>query len=421
MLPPAKSMVSEIVSPPDNVKSVGSELILSPEKIAGPVLLNRWRSFWAMRRIRWHLFKLILGQIRNPVKAIRAMHRLIKIRRQYLGDAPFSKVAQVDGRYYYEYNTPGWPSQAYDDYHLTELNRIAPFQHQPFAFKNVIVAITKKCALRCEHCFEWDALNGKEKLTVANLLAIVRQFQELGVGQMQFSGGEPLLRLPALTTILQTAQPGTDFWVITSGHLLTLENARTLKQAGLTGVTISLDHTNPLLHNQFRGFAEAYDWVEKAAANAGRVGLVIGLSLCATKAFVTEENLMQYAQLASRLGAAFIQVLEPRAVGHYAGQPVGLSTAQQKMLEDFYTKLNYQPAFQHLPLVVYYDYQRRRAGCAAAADRHVYVDTDGQLHACPFCQKSAGSALEPDIKSSLNNLRQAGCPVMPLSSDARVS
>ncbi|MDB5264071.1 MAG: hypothetical protein JWQ14_3354 [Adhaeribacter sp.] len=139
--------------------------------------------------------------------------------------------------------------------------------------------------------------------------------------------------------------------------------------------------------------------------------MVVGLSLCATKAFVTEENLMTYARLASRLGAAFIQVLEPKAVGHYAGLPVGLPATQQKILEDFYLKLNYQAAYRHLPLVVYYDYQRRRAGCAAAADRHVYVDTDGQLHACPFCQKPAGSALEGNLENTLQNIRKAGCPV----------
>jgi len=304
------------------------------------------------------------------------------------------------------------PSQAFDDYHLAELNRIAPFRHQPFGFKYVIIAITKKCALRCEHCFEWDALNQKEKVTVADLQAMVQQFQELGLAQLQFSGGEPLLRMPALLSILQTARPGTDFWVITSGHLLTLENVCALKQAGLTGVTISLDHINPHLHNQFRGFADAYDWVEIATANASQAGLIIGLSLCATKAFVTEENLMQYAQLARRLGAAFIQLLEPKAVGHYAEQVVGLPVAQQKILEEFYQKLNYDPAYQHLPMVVYYDYQRRRAGCAGAADRHVYVDTNGQLHACPFCQKPAGSVLDNDLKHTLHNLRQAGCPVL---------
>ena len=406
---PANNLVPEILIIPENISS---ETISSPNIKIKPVILNRWQSFWVMRRIRWHLFKLIIGKISNPIKAIRAMRQLIKIRRSYLGDFALTKVAKVDGRYYYEYNTPGWPSQAYDEYHLAEINRVTPFRHKPFAFKNVIVAITKKCALRCEHCFEWEALNGKEKLTTPNLQAIVYKFQEQGVGQLQFSGGEPLLRMPALLTILKTAKPGTDFWVITSGHHFTLKNARALKQAGLTGVTISLDHVNPNLHNHFRGFAEAYDWVEKAAANASQVGLVIGLSLCATKTFVTTENLLQYAQLAGRLGAAFIQLLEPKAVGHYAGQDVSLPPAQQKLLEEFYLNLNYKPAYQHLPMVVYYDYQRRQAGCAAAADRHVYVDTDGQLHACPFCQKPAGSALELDITNYLSNLRQGGCPVM---------
>jgi sulfatase maturation enzyme AslB (radical SAM superfamily) len=245
MPPPAENIVPEMSRQTLNPASAGSLPVLGPEISAGPVMLGPWQSFWVIRRIRWHLLKLIMGKIRNPVKAIQAMRSLIRLRRQYLGDAPFIKVAKIDGRYYYEYNTPGWPSTAYDDYHLGELNRVIAFRHQPFGFKNVVVAITKKCAMRCAHCFEWEALNGKEKLTVADLAAIVRQFQELGVGQLQFSGGEPILRMPALLTLLQTARPGTDFWVITSGHLLTLENARALKQAGLTGVTISLDHVNP--------------------------------------------------------------------------------------------------------------------------------------------------------------------------------
>lgn len=385
--------------------------VIKEESFINPVMLNRWQSFWVMRRIRGYLFWLIFKQVQNPIKAIWAIRQLIKVRRNYLGDFAFKKVARVGKRYFYEYNTPGWPSQAFDDYHLVELNRLIPLQDRPNYFKNVIIAITKKCALRCEHCFEWDALNGKEKLTTANLIKMVGQFQTQGVGQLQFSGGEPLLRLPTLLTLLQTASPGTDFWVLTSGHLLTLENAQALKEAGLTGITISLDHAEPTRHNQFRGFPDAYAWVEKAAAHANQVGLVVGFSLCATQAFVSEKNLLAYAQLVSRLGGVFIQVLEPKAVGHYAGQAVGLPVAQRQMLENFYTLLNSHPDYHHLPMVVYYDYQRRRAGCSGAADRHVYVDTDGQLHACPFCQKPAGNLLENDSTNMFNNLRQAGCPV----------
>ncbi len=365
-----------------------------------------------MGRIRWHLFLLIAGRLHHPLKAMQAMRTLIQTRRKFLGDSALSKVVKVGERYYYEYNTPGWPSQAFDAYHLAELSRIAPIQEKPFYLKNVIVAVTKKCALRCEHCFEWDALNGKETLTVANLQKIVQQFQDLGVGQLQFSGGEPLLRMPALLTLLKTAQPSTDFWVLTSGHLLTLANAQSLKEAGLTGVTISLDHVDPKIHNQFRGFAAAYDWVVEAANNAHQVGLVVALSLCATKSFISEENLFRYAELARQLGAAFIQVLEPRPVGHYTGQEVAITIEQQKLLEEFYTNLNYHPAFQHLPMVVYYDFQRRRAGCAAAADRHVYVDTDGRLHACPFCQKPTGKFQINDFQATLASLRLGGCPVV---------
>ncbi|MDB5264070.1 MAG: hypothetical protein JWQ14_3353 [Adhaeribacter sp.] len=46
---------------------------LPPEIVPQPIVLSCWRSFYIIRRIRWHLFKLILGQIRDPVKAIRAM------------------------------------------------------------------------------------------------------------------------------------------------------------------------------------------------------------------------------------------------------------------------------------------------------------------------------------------------------------
>ena len=99
-------------------------------------------------------------------------------------------------------------------------------------------------------------------------------------------------------------------------------------------------------------------------------------------------------------------------MGHYAGQAVGLPVAQQKILAEFYQKLNYDSVYRHLPMVVYYDYQRRRAVCAGAADRHVYVDTDGQLHACSLWRKPADSVLDNDLKNTLHNLRQAGCLVM---------
>ncbi|GAB3528935.1 hypothetical protein GCM10027443_07470 [Pontibacter brevis] len=119
---------------------------------------------------------------------------------------------------------------------------------------------------------------------------------------------------------------------------------------------------------------------------------------------------MAYVELAHKLGAAFVQVLEPRAVGHYVGQEVTLSPAQQQLLTAFYEKLNKDPKYQHLPILVYHEYHRRRAACTGAADRYVYVDTDGQLHACTFCRKASGCAFGANLEEDLLRLRQAGCP-----------
>lgn len=375
-----------------------------------PVMLGRGQSAIALFRIRLRLAWLALRHIPNPLKALRALRQLAKTRRYYMGDYALRKVAKSGGRYFYDLNTPGWPSLAFDQYHLAELNRIEPFQEKPLALKVLLLAITKKCALQCEHCFEWDALNGKEKLSMENLKTVIRKFQANGVAQVQFSGGEPLLRMPAMLELLASAAPGTDFWVITSGHRLTPENALALHNAGLTGVTISLDHFTPHLHNQFRGFAGAFEWVEQAAANARKAGLLISLSLCATRSFTTEDNLMAYMRLAHKLGASFVQVLEPKAVGHYTGQEVGLTAAQQQLLDAFYVKMNYDSRYHHLPVLVYHEYHRRRAGCTGAADRYVYVDTDGELHACPFCRKTFGSAYGTDLDNDLLRLRQQGCP-----------
>jgi MoaA/NifB/PqqE/SkfB family radical SAM enzyme len=380
------------------------------EKLIAPVILPKWKSEVALLCIRLCVAKLAFGHIPNPLKALRALQQLEKTRRHYMGDYRLRKVTKAGGRYFFDLNTPGWPSLAFDQYHLAELNRIEPFQDKPLYLKVLLLAITKKCALQCAHCFEWDALNGKEKLSIENLKTIIHKFQANGVAQVQFSGGEPLLRMPAMLEVMGAAAPGTDFWVITSGHRLTPEAACTLRQAGLTGVTISLDNINPHLHNEFRGFAGAYEWVEQAAANARNAGLLISLSLCATRSFTTEENLMAYAQLAQKLGASFVQVLEPKAVGHFVGQEVSLTVAQQQLLDQFYLKLNYDPKYHHLPIIVYHEYHRRRAGCTGAADRYIYIDTDGELHACPFCRKASGSAFGADLNLDLQRLRQAGCP-----------
>ena len=352
---------------------------------------------------------LVLKLLRSPRKMWQALTRLRAQRRQYFGEFVPRKMAYVAGRYYRGYHSPGWPSPAYHAYVATALNRIVPFRPQQNTLTMVFLAITKKCPLACEHCFEWEALNQKEKLTLPDLHALVRTFQDQGVTQIFFSGGEPMLRVHDLLEVLPAARPGTDFWVITSGFNFTRQNAEKLKQAGLTGVSISLDHYLPERHNAFRGSDNAFEHAVQAAAHAQQAGLVVNLAVCVTREFTTGRHLLRYAALARRLGVAFIQLLEPRAVGHYAAQDVALSKSQLSLLDAFYERLNFHPAYHDWPLVTYYGYHQRRLGCSGAADRFLYVDTDGDVHACPFCQKKSGSALTDSLNDALAAVRTNGC------------
>ncbi|MBF9221078.1 radical SAM protein [Hymenobacter ruricola] len=357
--------------------------------------------------------RLLWRFLRTPARLKLAAARIKELKQVYYGNLKVRKVAHVAGRYFREYQTPGWPSAAYDAYIATTVNRLVPFRGDADTLNLVFLAITKKCPLACDHCFEWDALNQKETLTRAHIQELVAQFQARHVSQIFFSGGEPMLRVNDLVAVVAAARPGTDFWVFTSGFNFTRANARRLKQAGFTGASISLDHHEQARHNAFRGSPDAFRNAMQAATYASEVGLVVNLALCATREFTTEANLLAYARLARQLGVAFIQVLEPRAVGHYAGQNVDLSPAQLALLEDFYLKMTFGPDYLDWPLVHYYGYHQRRMGCGGAADRFLYVDTDGDLHACPFCQKKSGSALCGGKGGSLDDalaaLKTRGC------------
>ena len=230
------------------------------------------------------------------------------------------------------------------------------------------------------------------------------------MAQLFLSGGEPLRRFEELVGLVAAASPEADVWILTTGHRLTAERAARLRAAGLTGVALSLDDWDAARHDRFRGVRGAFAWVERAAEHARAAGLVVALSLCPTREFISPENLRAYARTAQRLGASFVQILETKAVVHYAGRDVELSEGQRRLLEELFDRMNADPACRDLPAVSYADYSTRRLGCHGAGDRHLYVDTDGALHPCPFCRAPAGHALDGDFDGALARLQSAGCP-----------
>jgi cyclic pyranopterin phosphate synthase len=112
------------------------------------------------------------------------------------------------------------------------------------------VSVTDRCNLRCSYCMPAEGLDWlprPELLTddeLARLIAIA--VQRLGVTEVRFTGGEPLLRRGLATIVARTAalRPRPEISLTTNGIGLA-RLAGPLHQAGLDRLNVSLDTLSP--------------------------------------------------------------------------------------------------------------------------------------------------------------------------------
>jgi MoaA/NifB/PqqE/SkfB family radical SAM enzyme len=377
-----------------------------------PVLLWGKRAAWIRRRLHFNILKIMLREQRNPLKALGSLRQLIAFRRKQQGLERIFKFVKSDDRYFWSSEVPGFPSNQLAQVLRSELARqsngsVPNGRRQPLL--TLIWGITNRCPLNCSHCYDWENIDAKDNLNLGQLLEVLRRLEAEGIRHIQFSGGEPLARFDDLAVLLREASKKMDCWMLTSGFGLTAEKAQALKQAGLLGANISLDHWNPAKHNAFRRNDHSFEWVKKAVRNCREAGLMVSLSLCATREFVNQENLMAYAMLAREWGVHFIRILEPRAVGSFAGQEVHLSGESITTISAFFRQLNSDPNFRQFPIVNFFGYHQREIGCMGAGNRYVYIDAKAEVHACPFCRGSKGNVLKAPFDETLAAIRETGC------------
>jgi MoaA/NifB/PqqE/SkfB family radical SAM enzyme len=368
-----------------------------------------WKKAIIERCVRLHILWIALSVYRNPLVALKALKKLIALNNRVRGGLPVHRYVEANKRYFWSNDVPGWPSKSFRLFIKNEFNRIRPFRPDTGHLLSMVFAVTNRCALQCEHCFEWQNLDSEETLSLDDLKEILRKFQNRGIDIVQLSGGEPLNRLDDVIELMRSARSGTDFWLLTSGYGLSLKKAERLKKTGLTGVNISLDHWNEKEHNRFRNNSRSFYWVKKAARNCRKVDLAVSFSLCAVKSFITLENLWKYVFLAKEWGAGFVRILEPRKVGRFTGKDVELQEEHVAVLKDFYLTINSNPEYRFLPIVTYPGFRQRLVGCFGAGDRYLYVDSIGDLHACPFCQHKVGNVLTGPLEGSIQEMRRIGC------------
>lgn len=138
------------------------------------------------------------------------------------------------------------------------------------------VSLTDRCNLRCQYCMPAEGLDWmptEDTLTDHELMRLLTiGVERLGITDVRFTGGEPILRrgLPAIIAATKALNPSPRT-AITSNGLGLKHVARALADAGLDRVNISLDTTDPATFEQITRRDRLDDVIAglAAAADAG--------------------------------------------------------------------------------------------------------------------------------------------------------
>jgi cyclic pyranopterin phosphate synthase len=116
------------------------------------------------------------------------------------------------------------------------------------------VSLTDRCTLRCTYCMPPEGLDwmpDERVLTDDELIRLIGiAVERLGVDEVRFTGGEPLLRrglerIVAATAALRTSSGGRPATALTTNGIGLAHRAQALADAGLDRVNVSLDTLDP--------------------------------------------------------------------------------------------------------------------------------------------------------------------------------
>lgn len=169
-----------------------------------------------------------------------------------------------------------------------------------------------QCNLRCANCY---AANGGRPdcraLSLAEAQSALQKAIELGANTISILGGEPLMcrYLPAFVAYFKQHARSGFCGVVSNGTLLTPDLAKSLRDAGLDQISISVDGSMPATNDAHRGvgsFERILNGI--AAAVDAKLRVTVGYT-------VTQFNLDDTGifQLSRRLGASAvsIQIADP--------------------------------------------------------------------------------------------------------------
>lgn len=252
----------------------------------------------------------------------------------------------------------------------------------------ITIAPTYRCVCRCVHCgVNSPERPHEEELSTKEIKSIIDQAKDLGVLQVTFTGGEPLLRKDIFELIRHASSRGLLTRINTSGILIDGDIAEKLKKSGLTQGAVSIDDADPRIHDELRGVPGAHQRAVKGIQNLTKAGILCQINTYADRRNIPE-GLKRIISMGRKLNVLAVYFIFPTAIGHWEHDFSKILTdKEKKAVRDLQ-----ETTFVHLELPT------SKTLCGILKKMILFISPQGNVTPCPFVAYSFGSIKNHPLK-----------------------
>jgi len=278
----------------------------------------------------------------------------------------------------------------------------------PFKLKEVKLELTRRCNLDCVHCSSEARPDSSEEMSLEKALKLASEMRELGVGEIAFTGGEPLLWKGITQLAAECARSKAALVLYTSGNVNGFRDTLAeLLSHGLSRVVLSLFAGSADRHDEVTRIPGSFEKTISAATEACALNLETEFHFVPMRRNYAE--LPSVVAVANRLGMKKVSVLRFVPQGRGAINPkMALTRTENIELKNMIaaerrrTEVRTGSPYNFLLL-------NEDAECNAAIDR-LYVGPGYDIYPCDaFKQIAATDIVATDKYSRLDKWSLAEC------------
>jgi radical SAM protein with 4Fe4S-binding SPASM domain len=269
------------------------------------------------------------------------------------------------------------------------MSRHTDIQDQ-YAPRYVVWELTLKCDLACRHCGSRAGKEREEELSLEESFSLLQELKDLGTREITFIGGEAYLYPQWLEVVSACSALGIRPTMTTGGRKLDLQICHAMKDAGMSGVSISVDGLEST-HDHLRAVKGSFRSASQAFMNCKEVGIPVFANTQINQLNIHE--LPKLGDFFADIGIKEWQVQITGPMGRAADRPEwllqpydmldlfpALAQIAEKHKDIFYinlaNNLGYFGPYEHILRASYWK------GCVAG--KYVLgIESNGDIKGCP--------------------------------------